>query len=132
MENFYIAELDEVHYEMRFHLEVNGGVRQALRSRRAGNHLTEHVIRTRQPVLIRDNYIAEVNKLGVQPLREGGRFCCVPLVAYDRAIGAMAGYSDQEHGFDEGHLELLPVLASEASIAIQTPRLFQEARPQDP
>src|SRR5712664_3376779 len=128
VENFYIAELDPVHDEMRFHLEVNGGVRQARRSRRAGNHLTEHVIRTRQPVLIRDNYIAEVNKLGVQPLREGGCFCCVPLVAYDRAIGAMAVYSDQEHVFDEGHLELLRVLASEASIAIENARLFQEER----
>jgi diguanylate cyclase (GGDEF)-like protein/putative nucleotidyltransferase with HDIG domain len=128
VENFYIAELDPVRDEMRFHLEVNAGVRQPRRSRRAGNHLTEYVIRTRQPVLIRDNFVAEVNKLGVQPLREGGCFCCVPLVAYDRAIGAMAVYSDQEHVFDEGHLELLRVLASEASIAIENARLFQEER----
>jgi diguanylate cyclase (GGDEF)-like protein/putative nucleotidyltransferase with HDIG domain len=113
---------------MRFHLEVQGGVRQPRRSRRAGNHLTEYVIRTRQPVLIRDNYMAEANKLGVQPLRDGGCFCCVPLVAYDHAIGAMAVYSDQEHVFDEGHLELLRVLASEASIAIENARLFQEER----
>ncbi len=98
------------------------------RSRRAGNHLTEYVIRTRQPVLICNNYLAEVNKLGVVPLREGGCFCCVPLVAYDRAIGAMAVFSDQEHVFDEGHLELLRVLASEASIAIENARLFQEER----
>src|SRR6266849_360789 len=128
VENFYIAELDSVRDEMRFHLEVQGGVRQPRRSRRAGNHLTEYVIRTRQPVLIRDNYMAEANKLGVQPLREGGCFCCVPLVAYDHAIGAMAVYSDQEHVFDEGHLELLRVLASEASIAIENARLFQEER----
>jgi diguanylate cyclase (GGDEF)-like protein/putative nucleotidyltransferase with HDIG domain len=128
VENFYIAELDPVRDEMRFHLEVTGGVRQPRRGRRAGNHLTEYVIRTRQPVLIRDNYMAEANKLGVQPLREGGCFCCVPLVAYDHAIGAMAVYSDQEHVFDEGHLELLRVLASEASIAIENARLFQEER----
>ncbi len=128
VENFYIAELDPVRDEVRFHLEVIGGTREARRSRRAGNHLTEYVIRTRQPVLIRDNYVAEVNKLGVAPLREGGCFCCVPLVAYDRAIGAMAVFSDQEHVFDEGHLELLRVLASEASIAIENARLFQEER----
>src|ERR1700719_4426145 len=128
VENFYIAELDPVRDEMRFHLEVIGGTRVPRRSRRAGNHLTEYVIRTRQPVLIRDNYLAEVNKLGVVPLREGGCFCCVPLVAYDHAIGAMAVFSDQEHVFDEGHLELLRVLASEASIAIENARLFQEER----
>jgi len=49
---------------MRFHLEVIGGNRVPKRSRRAGNHLTEYVIRTRQPVLICNNYLAEVNKLG--------------------------------------------------------------------
>src|ERR1700737_1023076 len=128
VENFYIAELDPVRDEMRFHLEVIGGNRVPRRTRRAGNHLTEYVIRTRQPVLIRDNYIAEVKKLGVEPLRQGGGFCCVPLVAYDHAIGAMAVFSDQEHVFDEGHLELLRVLASEASIAIENARLFQEER----
>src|SRR5437660_3978567 len=116
VENFYIAELDPVRDEMRFHLEVTKGNRMPRRTRRAGNHLTEYVIRTRQPVLIRDNYMGEVNKLGVTPLREGGCFCCVPLVAYDHAIGAMAVFSDQEHVFDEGHLELLRVLASESSI----------------
>src|SRR5258707_12363900 len=40
----------------------------------------------------------------------------------------MAVYSDQEKAFDEGHLELLRVLASEASIAIENARLFQEER----
>jgi diguanylate cyclase (GGDEF)-like protein/putative nucleotidyltransferase with HDIG domain len=128
VENFYIAELDPVRDEMRFHLEVIGGMRMPKRSRPAGNHLTEYVIRTRQPVLIRGNYVNEVQKLGVEPLRAGGCFCCVPLVAYDHAIGAMAVFSDQEHAFDEGHLELLRVLASEASIAIENARLFQEER----
>jgi diguanylate cyclase (GGDEF)-like protein/putative nucleotidyltransferase with HDIG domain len=128
VENFYIAELDPVHDAMHFHLEVLAGKRVPKRNRPSGNHLTEYVIRTRQPVLIRDNYVKEVRKLGVEPLRAGGCFCCVPLVAYDHAIGAMAVFSDQEHVFDEGHLELLRVLASEASIAIENARLFQEER----
>src|SRR5262249_34983809 len=51
-----------------------------------------------------------------------------PLVAYDHAIGAMAVFSDHERTFDEGHLELLRVLASEASIAIENARLFHEER----
>jgi diguanylate cyclase (GGDEF)-like protein/putative nucleotidyltransferase with HDIG domain len=128
VENFYIAELDPVRDEMRFPVEIIGGTRMPQRSRRVGNHLTEYVIRTRQPVLIRDNFVNEVKKLGVEPIRTGGCFCCVPLVAYDHAIGAMSVFSDQEHVFDEGHLELLRVLASEASIAIENARLFQEER----
>jgi diguanylate cyclase (GGDEF)-like protein/putative nucleotidyltransferase with HDIG domain len=128
VENFYIAALDPLRDEMHFDLEMIDGMRMPRRSRPAGNHLTEYVIRTRQPVLIRDNYVAEVKKLGVEPMRSRGCFCCVPLVAYDHVIGAMAVFSDQEHVFDEGHLELMRVLASEASIAIENARLFQEER----
>src|SRR5882724_908258 len=98
------------------------------RTRPAGNHITEYIMRTRQPVLIRDNYLEEAKKLGVEPILQRGCFCGVPLVAYDRAIGAMAVFSDQERAFDEGHLELLRVLASEASTAIENARLFHEER----
>jgi len=128
VENFFIAELDTRHDELRFDLEIVGGTRMPKRSRPAGNHLTEYLIRTRQPVLIRENYVTEAKKLGVEPIRDKGCFCGVPLVAYDHAIGAMAVFSDNERMFDEGHLELLRVLASEASIAIENARLFSDER----
>jgi diguanylate cyclase (GGDEF)-like protein/putative nucleotidyltransferase with HDIG domain len=128
VENFYIAEFDPLRDEMVFDLEMIDGARMPKRTRTAGNHITEYIIRTRQPVLIRDNFVAEMKKLGVDPIRGKGCFCGVPLVAYDHAIGAMAVFSDHERTFDEGHLELLRVLASEASIAIENARLFQEER----
>ena len=128
VENFYIASLDTNRDEMNFELEIIDGVRLPRRTRPAGNFLTEYVIRTRQPVLIRENYLQEVRKLNVDPIRAQGCFCGVPLVAYDRAIGAMAVFSEQDMAFDEGHLELLRVLASEASIAIENARLFNEER----
>ncbi|HYL83031.1 MAG TPA: diguanylate cyclase [Candidatus Angelobacter sp.] len=128
VENFYIAELDPLRDEINFDLEIIDGARMPKRTRPAGNHITEYIIRTRQPVLIRENYVAEAKKLGVEPLRTKGCFCGVPLVAYDHAIGAMAVFSDNERIFDEGHLELLRVLASEASIAIENARLFNEER----
>ena len=128
VQNFYIASFDTVRDEIRFELEIIDGQRQPKRTRPAGNFLTEFVIRTRQPVLIRESFVEEARKLGVDPIRNQGCFCCVPLVAYDRAIGAMAVFSDQDKAFDEGHLELLRVLASEASIAIENARLFQEER----
>ena len=54
------------------------------------------------------------------------RICAVPLILYDRPIGVMAVHSRQERAFDEGHVELLRVLASEAAIAIENARLFSE------
>src|SRR3984893_13516900 len=127
-ENFYIASLESNSDEMTFDLEMIDGARMPRRTRPSGNYITEYIIRTRQPVLIRENYVEEVKKLGVDPIRTRGCFCGVPLVAYDRAIGAMAVFSDNERAFDEGHLELLRVLASEASIAIENARLFHEER----
>src|SRR5215471_10307714 len=63
VENFYISSLDPVRDEMVFDLEIVDGMRMPKRSRPAGNHLTEYIIRTRQPVLIRENYLEEARKL---------------------------------------------------------------------
>ncbi len=128
VDNFYIASHDPLRDEIRYELEIVDGARIPKRTRPAGNDLTEYVIRTRQPVLIRENYLAEVKRLGVEPMLQKGCFCGVPLVAYDHIIGAMAVFSAQERSFDEGHLELLRVLASEASIAIENARLFHDER----
>ena len=124
--NFYIAFYDSARDQIRFDLEVTDGVRLPRRSRPAGNHLTEYLIRTRQPVLIRENFEQECRRLGAMPLQQTGCFCGVPLVLYDRAIGVMAVHSRQERVFDEGHLELMRVLAIEVGIAIENARLFQE------
>jgi diguanylate cyclase (GGDEF)-like protein/putative nucleotidyltransferase with HDIG domain len=128
VENFYIATLDPLRDEVRFDMEVINGAPVAPRTRPAGNYLTEYIIRTRQPVLIVENYPAEVKKLGVEVVHQRACFCGVPLVAYDHAIGTMAVFSENARAFDEGHLELLRVLASEASIAIENARLFNEER----
>jgi len=119
---FYMASLNEVQFE----LEVLSNVRQAKRRRPAGNHLTEYMIRSRQPVLIRERFAEEARKLGVEPLQQLGSFCGVPLVLYDRVIGAMGVISQEEKAFDEAHLELMRVLASQAGVAIENARLFAE------
>jgi diguanylate cyclase (GGDEF)-like protein len=128
VENLYLATFDSVRDQIHFELELMKGVRMPKRTRPAGNHLTEYILRTRQPVLVRENFVPEIRKLGVEPLRTTGSFCGVPLVAYDHAIGALCIFSDNERAYDEGHLELMRVLASEASIAIENARLFQEER----
>jgi diguanylate cyclase (GGDEF)-like protein/putative nucleotidyltransferase with HDIG domain len=126
VDNFYIGFHDGHREEIRFELDVVNGVREPKHSRPVGNFLTEYMIRTREPVLIRENFVEEVRKIGVQPLQKTGCFCGVPLVLYDRAIGVMAVYSHHERVFDGGHLELLLVLAGEAGIAIENARLFAE------
>jgi diguanylate cyclase (GGDEF)-like protein/putative nucleotidyltransferase with HDIG domain len=123
---FYIAMLDEANGQIRFELEVADGVRLPQRSRPVGNHLTEYILRSRQPVLICEHFTEEMKKLGVEPIQQPGSFCGVPLVVYDRGIGVMAMRGLQEHLFDEGHLKILRVLANQASIALENARLLRE------
>ncbi|MGB6266877.1 MAG: diguanylate cyclase [Candidatus Acidiferrales bacterium] len=124
--SFFIAYYDQKSQTVRFDMEVADGERVPKRTRAAGNHLVEFLVRTRQPLLIRDHFEEHAAKLGFEPSRKAGSFCGVPMIMYDRAIGVMAVHSPKERAFDEGHLELLRVLASEAGIAIENARLFSE------
>src|SRR5260370_533886 len=124
--NFYVAMYDAEENQIRFELEITEGIRLPKRSRPFGDHLTEHIIRTRQPLLIRHNLMEDAVNLGLRPVQESGSFCGVPLVAYAKVIGVMALRGLQQNLYDEGHLEMTRVLASEASIAIENARLFRE------
>jgi len=128
VDDFFIAFYDEARNEMRYELEIAEGTRMPKRTRPAGNHLSEYMLRTRQPVLIRENFEEEVKRMGMQPLRKSGCFCGVPLVLYDRAIAVMVAHSPQDRAFDADHLEMMRVLASESAIAIENARLFREER----
>jgi diguanylate cyclase (GGDEF)-like protein/putative nucleotidyltransferase with HDIG domain len=122
--SFYIALYDTARDQIRYELEVTDNVRQPKRCRPASGRLTEYMVQKRQPLLIRENFAAEVKKLGIHTDRDAGSFCGVPLILYDRAIGVMSIQSRQERAFDEGHLELMRVLASQAGIALENARLF--------
>jgi diguanylate cyclase (GGDEF)-like protein/putative nucleotidyltransferase with HDIG domain len=111
---------------VRYEMEVVEGKRMPKRSRPAGAFMTEYIVRTGQPLLVRENHAKEMNRLGIGVVRAVGSVCAVPLILYDRAIGMMAVKSQQERVFDEGHVELLRVLASEATVAIDNARLFSE------
>src|ERR1700737_374763 len=127
--HFYIALHDPVHNEIRFEIEVRDGVTQPKRSRPySDQHVTEYVMRTRQPLLIRENYAEELSKIGLTSRQDTGSFCGVPLLLYERVIGVMAVKSPREGTFDAGHLEMMRVVASEAVIALENARLFREER----
>jgi diguanylate cyclase (GGDEF)-like protein/putative nucleotidyltransferase with HDIG domain len=124
--SFFIAFHEPKTEEIRYEIEILDGARVPRRSRPSGNHLVEYVIRTQQPLLIRQRYSEEVARLGFEALKDANSICAVPLILYDRAVGVLVVHSPKEGVFDEGHLELLRVLASEAGIAIENARLFTE------
>lgn len=125
-ENFFIAVYDAKKGEVRFEIEVVDGQRRPKCARPAGNHLVEYIVRTGQPLLIRDHFQEETQRLGLVASNEAGSICGVPLILNDKPFGVMVVHSRHERAFDEGHVALIGLLASEAGIAMEKARLFSE------
>jgi signal transduction histidine kinase len=129
--NFYIALYDEEKNEVSFEIEVKRGKRLPKRRQEAGIGLTGHIVRTRQPVLIKENVRQFLKEIKVEPSGELARsWLGVPMIAVGRMVGVMAvqSYEEGEGAFDDEHLDLLFTIANQAAIAIENARLFQEAR----
>ncbi len=64
---FCVALHEASRNEIKFEVEVRDGEVQPKRSRPfGGNHVIEYLMRTRQPILIRENYAEEMRKLGIE------------------------------------------------------------------
>jgi len=130
--NFFIALYEEGTDTVRFPLAIEGGVhveeRPDFRPRRAGRGLTEHVIQTRAPLLLRTELPTQdldIELIGPQARSWLG----VPLLIGTRVLGVIAVQSyEQEGAYDTGHLILLNAIASQAAIAIENARLYAQAR----
>ncbi len=126
--NFYVAMRDEAKNEVRFELEIEDGRFLPHRSRQAAYGLTEHLLETGQPLLIRtlrqmEDYRAEH---GIQSSgRQAYSWLGAPVVIRGRAVGVMAVQTyDREHAYDEDHLEVLRIVAAQAAVALENARLF--------
>jgi NtrC-family two-component system sensor histidine kinase KinB len=124
--NFYVALYDSGTDEVSFPLAVEDGQRVLWRSRRAGNGLTEFILRTPAPLLIRKDYAATLEALGIDKIgRLAVSWLGVPVVAGQELLGVISvqSYSPRQ-GYDESHQEVLVTIAAQAAVAIQNARLY--------
>ena len=125
--SFYVAfqEGDSI----AFHLEVEDGQLRPRRQRKADNGLTEYILRTGQPLLIRSDLEHVRERLGVttKPERPARSFCAAPILVNGRATGVMAALSTtHEYIFEPRDLDVLKTAAGQVSVAIENARLFGE------
>jgi diguanylate cyclase (GGDEF)-like protein len=123
--NFYVAfrEGDEI----RFEIEMENGIAQPKRSRKITNALTEYVLRTRQPLLIRSDLEDARARLGVTfvPPRPALSFCAAPIFVAGQAAGVMVALSfAREFAFEQRDLEVMKTAAGQVSVAVENARLF--------
>ncbi len=92
----------------------------------------EHVLKTREPLLIAENLDAEAERYG-SGIVGGGEMpksvVFAPLVVGGKATGAISLQNmDREHAFSESDLQLLTTLAGSLSVALENARLVHETR----
>jgi PAS domain S-box-containing protein len=129
-QNFYAALYDPASDEVSFVFYVHQGERLAERPKQRGARgLTEYVIRTGQPLLLRGDILEQARALGIELAESPARLWMgAPMRQGDRVIGMIAVQHDKEDAFDEEDLELLQVIAHHLAISVENARLYGEAR----
>jgi PAS domain S-box-containing protein len=126
--NFFLAVYDADARRVHMEYVIEHGQRQARDDSGLGQGLMSYLIRTGEPILLSrgvEEFSAEHElPLGREPAKS---WLGVPMIAGDRVIGAIAVQSfEREDAFDQAHLELLTIVAGQASVAYHNASLFQE------
>jgi transcriptional regulator with GAF, ATPase, and Fis domain/anti-anti-sigma regulatory factor len=128
--NFYIALYDLDEDEITFALDVTEGeLRRPYTTRRAGQGLTEYIIRNRTSLLIEEDLIKRLEGMGIELIGTPAfSWLGVPLMIGDRVLGVMAVQSyTTPRAYDEHDQDLLTAIASQTAIALQNARLYEAA-----
>ncbi len=126
-DEFYVAfeDGDNIHFE----LEVEKGQVLPKRSRKFMNGLTEYILRTGQPLLIRSDLEKVRERIGVTyvPPRPAKCFCGVPILFGGKPAGVIAVLNtEREFVFEQRDLEVLQTAAGQVAVAVENARLFAE------
>ncbi len=127
--NFYVALCEPGEEEVTFAIDVlEGEVRRSRETRRAGRGLTEHVIQTREPLLIEEELPERLEELGIALIgRIALSWLGVPLVVGDQVLGVMAVQSyTRPRLYGQRERDLLVSVASQAAIAIENARSYEQ------
>jgi diguanylate cyclase (GGDEF)-like protein len=125
--NFYIAFQEDE--QIRFELEMEGGQILPKRTRPVRNGLTEYIVRTGEPLLIRSDLEAARQKLGLDfiPPQPARSFCAAPIFLGGKPAGVMAALSsEREYLFEARDLEVMKTAAGQVGVAVENARLFTE------
>ncbi|NUM43742.1 MAG: GAF domain-containing protein [Anaerolineales bacterium] len=134
--NYYLALYYPEQDEIEFKYYLIDGKRVTVRDqrRRAGKGLTEHVIRTRRPLFIEQHVDDFIHNLtGVEAIgRSSECWLGVPMLAGNQVIG-MINVQNYETPFyfTSQDQQLLYAVASQAAVAIQNARLFEQTQRQN-
>ena len=126
--NLYISLYNPQLEEVSFPLFIAEGQPAAVPTRHFGNGLTEHVLRTRQPLLIAERVEDHIRTLGLEVLggRPAASWLGVPILRQDQAIGVLAIQTTRpDDPYDVEDMHILEAIANQAAIAIENAHLYE-------
>jgi GAF domain-containing protein len=130
-EGFYAALYDSETDRVTIHIIGEGEEPESESLERTGGQgITEYIINTAQPLLIKEDVLARTEELGIEVHgRLPASWLGVPMISGQEVLGVLAVQSFEEAGvYDEHHRDLLTAVASQVAIAIENARLFDQVQ----
>ena len=127
---FYIALYDAESRQISFPLYVRRNHPINRESRPLGNGVTEHIIRTGAPLLIRgatiESFDEQLAVLGLERMGSGTLcYLGVPLIADQEVLGVLAVQNDQDpYAFGKAESTVLATIAAQAASALRNASLY--------
>ena len=127
--NFYIALYDPERQEISFPVNASESVLdKEITVMPASQGLTGYIIRTGQPLLIKEDVQSTVDRLGLENVGARSQsYLGVPIAVGDQILGAVALQSyTKARVYNEHDQDLLMAIAGQTAIALQNARLFEQ------
>ena len=127
--NFFIGIYDPEKHEISYPLNVSeSAIDEQITAVPADEGISGYVLKTKEPLLIESNLEEWLKAQDIVPVGElAASFLAAPLMVGDQFLGLMAVQDYQNaNAYDQHALELLSAFASQAAIAVQNARLFEE------
>jgi sigma-B regulation protein RsbU (phosphoserine phosphatase) len=122
---FGILLLDEERQELEMKLAVRYGKGAESKHLKLGEGLVGWAALHRQPVLVSD---VSQDPRYINLVADARSELVIPMLIKDRCIGVFDLESPELNAFSKEHQELLTLLASQAAVAIDNARLYEEVR----
>ncbi len=122
---FGIALVNETTGMVEFKVAIRYGEGSETESVRVGEGLLGHAVQDKTVILVPD---VSKDARYINAVPDARSELVVPLMVKDRCIGAFDLESPELNAFSARHVELLTPLASQAAVAIENARLWEELR----
>lgn len=132
--NIFIALYDEDSQTVTFPMAYSDDLLAEIPSRQLGHSLTDHIIRTAQPLLLSENVIEQMGQLGIEFVTFADdepalSWLGVPIQYAERPIGVIAVQNTKIPGlFTERERDLLMAIANQAANSIMVARQFESTQ----